>query len=163
MATDIINKKEQILDEVQARAEELFRSGTLFCSESVVLTINEFLGKPYDDDIVKVASGFPIGLGKSGCLCGAVSGGQMALGMVYGRTKGEPMDEKMFEKAKALHDYMKDQYKSNCCRVITKLWAGNDFKSPERKELCIKITGDIARWVAKQLIEDGQVEIGDFE
>ena len=102
MATDIINRKEQILDEVQARAEELFRSGTLFCSESVVLTINEFLGNPYDDDIVKMASGFPIGLGKSGCLCGAVSGGQMALGMVYGRTKGEPMDEKMFEKAKTL-------------------------------------------------------------
>lgn len=163
MATDIINKKEQILDEVQARAEELFRSGTLFCSESVVLTINEFLGKPYDDDIVKMASGFPVGMGKSGCLCGAVSGGQMALGMVYGRTKGEPMDEKMFERAKELHDYMKNQYKSNCCRVITKLWAGNDFQSSERKELCIKITGDIARWVAKQLIEDGQIEIEDFE
>ena len=159
MATDIINKKKQVLDAVQAKAEELFRSGTLFCSESVVLTINEFLEKPYDNDIVRMASGFPVGMGKSGCLCGAVSGGQMALGMVYGRVKGEPMNEKMFEKAKELHDYMNSQYRSNCCRIITKIWAGDDFQSPERKDLCIKITGDIARWVAEQLIEDGQIEI----
>ncbi len=44
-----------------------------------------------------MASGFPIGLGKSGCLCGAVSGGQMALGMIYGRVEGESMNEKMFK------------------------------------------------------------------
>ena len=74
--------KEEILDRVQANAEELFRSGTFFCSEAVVQTINELLGKPYDENIVKLASGFPIGMGKAGCLCGAVSGGQMALGMV---------------------------------------------------------------------------------
>lgn len=154
---DIVDKRQQVLDEIQNGAEELFRSGTFFCSEAVLLTINELLGQPYDNDIVKMASGFPIGMGRSGCLCGAVSGGQMALGMVYGRVKGQPVNEKMLTKAKELHDYMNSQYKSNCCRVITRLWAGDDFNSPERKNLCIKITGDIARWVAEQLIEDGQL------
>ena len=149
--------KEEILDRVQANAEELFRSGTFFCSEAVVQTINELLGKPYDENIVKLASGFPIGMGKAGCLCGAVSGGQMSLGMVYGRVQGEPMKEKMFEKAKALHDYIKDEYKSTCCRVITKEWAGDNFKSPERKNHCITITGKVARWVANEFIEDGQI------
>lgn len=159
MSVAIVSKKEQILDKVQADAEQLFRSGTFFCSEAVLQTINELLDKPYDNNIVKMAGGFPIGMGRSGCLCGAVSGGQMALGMAYGRVEGEPMKDKMFEVAKNLHDYMNSQYKSNCCRVITRLWAGNDFQSQERKDLCIKITGDIARWVADQLIEDGQVEI----
>lgn len=147
--------KEQILDKVQAEAEELFRSGTFFCSESVVYTINELLGRPYDDSVVKMASGFPIGMGKAGCLCGAVSGGQIALGMVYGRVKGEPMKDKMFEKSKGLHDYIKEEYKATCCRVITKEWAGDNFMSPERKNHCITITGKVARWVANELIEDG--------
>lgn len=149
--------KEEILDKVQAEAEELFRSGTFFCSESVLYTINELLGEPYDENIVKMASGFPIGMGKSGCLCGAVSGGQMALGMVYGRIKGQPMKDKMFEKSKGLHDYIKDEYKSTCCRVMTREWAGDNFKSPERKDHCITITGKVARWVANELIEDGQI------
>lgn len=151
--------KVELLDTVQANAEELFRSGTFFCSESVVQTINELLGKPYDENVVKMASGFPVGMGKSGCLCGAVSGGQMALGMVYGRVEGEAMKEEMFEKAKGLHDYIKSEYKSTCCRVITKEWTGDNFKSEARKKHCITITGKVARWIANELIKDGQIAI----
>jgi C_GCAxxG_C_C family probable redox protein len=151
--------KEELLDKVQANAEQLFRSGTYFCSESVVQTINELLGKPYDENVVKLASGFPIGMGKAGCLCGAVSGGQMALGMVYGRVEGEAMQDKMFEVAKGLHDYIKNEYTATCCRVITREWTGDDFKSPERKNHCITITGKVARWVANELIEDGKIEV----
>lgn len=151
--------KEELLDKAQDNAEELFRSGTFFCSESVVQTINDLLGQPFDENVVKLASGFPIGMGKSGCLCGAVSGGQMALGMVYGRVKGEVMNEKMFEKAKKLHDYIKNEYKSTCCRVITKEWAGDNFQSEGRKQHCITITGKVARWIANELIEDGQIQV----
>ncbi|AUN17583.1 hypothetical protein B2H91_03120 [Clostridium botulinum] len=160
---DLINTKEftkeELLDKVQAVAENYFRSGTFFCSEAVVQTINGVLGKPYDESIVKMASGFPIGLGKSGCLCGAVSGGQMALGMVYGRVEGEAMNEKMFKKSSSLHDYIKNEYKSTCCRVITREWAGDNFKSPERKKHCITITGKVARWVANELIEDEHIKV----
>lgn len=151
--------KDELLDRVQTDAEQLFRSGTYFCSEAVVQTINELLGKPYDENVVKLASGFPIGMGKSGCLCGAVSGGQMALGMVYGRVEGEPMQDRMFEIAKGLHDYVQNKYKSTCCRVITRQWAGDNFKSPERKNHCITITGKVARWVTNELIKDGKVEV----
>lgn len=150
--------KEELLDKVQENAEQLFRSGTYFCSEAVLQTINELLGMPYDANVVKLASGFPIGMGKAQCLCGAVSGGQMALGIVYGRVEGEPMQDKMFDISKNLHDYIKDEYKSLCCRVITKEWQGDDFKSPERKNHCITITGKVARWVANELIEDGKIQ-----
>lgn len=150
--------KAEILDAVQGKAEELFRSGTFFCSEAVVSVINELLGFPYPEDVVKMASSFPIGLGKAQCLCGAVSGGEMALGMVYGRNKGEAMNPKMFELAKGLHDYTIKEYGATCCRVITKQWAGDNFMSPERKQHCISITGKMARWVAEKMLEDGKVE-----
>lgn len=151
--------KEEILDKVQENAEELYRSGTYYCSEAVVHTINEILNKPYPEEVVKLASGFPIGMGKAGCLCGAVSGGQMALGMVYGRVEGEPMKDIMFEKSKALHDYIKEEYHSTCCRVITRQWQGDDFKSEGRKNHCITITGRVARWVVNELIKDGKIQV----
>lgn len=151
--------KEELLTQVRKEAEGYFARGEFFCSESVVHTINNLLGKPYDDKIVKMASGFPIGIGKAGCLCGAISGGEMALGMVYGRVHGEEMNEKMFPMAAGLHDYIKDMYKSTCCRVITRQWAGDNFQSPERREHCIKITGEVAAYVAEKLIDDGQVEV----
>lgn len=153
--------KEELLNEVRETAEGYFDRGELFCSEAVVKTINDLLGKPYNDDVVKLASGFPIGLGKSQCLCGAVSGGEIALGMAYGRNHGESMPAEMFDVAKELHDYTKENYRSTCCRVITKKWQGDHFKSPERKEHCVKITGDIARWTAGKFIEDGVIEVND--
>lgn len=154
-----IMNKDQLLQEVKNEAEGYFERGEFFCSEAVAHTINNLLGNPYSDDIVKMASGFPIGMGKSGCLCGAVSGGQMALGMVYGRVHGESMNEKMFPLSAELHDFIKDEYGSTCCRVITRQWAGDNFQSPGRKKHCIEITGKVAEWVAEKLIEDGQVEI----
>ena len=41
------------------------------------------------------------------------------------------MPDRMFEVAKELHDYIKNEYKSTCCRVITK-WQGDNLKA--RKE-----------------------------
>ncbi|HLS53857.1 MAG TPA: C-GCAxxG-C-C family protein [Tissierellaceae bacterium] len=151
--------EEELLAKVKKEAEDYYRRGEFFCSESVVYTINNLLGKPYDDNIIRMASGFPMGMGKAGCLCGAVSGGQMALGMIYGRVRGQCMDKKMIEISKELHDYVKKEYGSNCCRIITRQWRGDDFQSPERKKHCVEITGRIAQWVAKKLIEDGQINL----
>lgn len=143
-----------IVESVRKQAEGYFERGEFFCSEAVVHTINELLGWPFSEDVVKLASAFPIGLGKSGCLCGAVSGGALALGMAYGRKYGEPMKEKMFPISAALHDHIKAVYKSTCCRVIIK---GYEFASPERKTHCVEITGEVAAWIAQRLLEDPEI------
>lgn len=152
-------EKEKYLEEVKKIAEGYFERGEFFCSEAVVQTINDALGKPYPEEVVKLASGFPVGLGKAQCLCGAISGGEMALGMVYGRVHGQAINPKMLEKAKELHDYIKEHYKSTCCRVITREWNGDNFQSPERKKHCVEITGRVAKWVANELVEDGAIKV----
>lgn len=144
-------EKEKVIELVRKKAEGYFRRGEFFCSEAVVHTINELLGWPYNEDVVKMASAFPIGLGKSGCLCGAVSGGSMALGMAYGRKHGEPMNEKMFPVSAELHNHIKELYGSTCCRVLVKNY---EFASPERKAHCVKITGEVVAWIAKKFLED---------
>ncbi len=83
----------------------------------------------------------------------------MALGMAWGRNHGEAMDDGMFPVAADLHDYIKAEYKSTCCRVIVRNF---EFASPERKKHCVTITGRVARWVADQLIEGGQVDPGQL-
>lgn len=147
--------KEQRVSEIRKIAEGYFERGEFFCSEAVVKTINDELGKTFSDEVTKLASGFPIGVGKSGCLCGAVSGGVMALGMVYGRCHGEAMHEDMFKHAADLHDRIKELYKSTCCRVMTRNF---EFQSPERKAHCIKITGEVAAYIAEKLIDDGKLK-----
>ncbi|ABR49840.1 C_GCAxxG_C_C family protein [Alkaliphilus metalliredigens QYMF] len=147
-------EKNEIIESVRKEAEGYFDRGEFFCSEAVVHTVNALLGSPFSEDVAKLASAFPIGLGKSGCLCGAVSGGSMALGMAYGRKHGEPMNEKMFPTSAALHDHIKDLYKSTCCRVLVKDY---EFTSPERKAHCVQITGEVAAWIAEKLLEDPDV------
>lgn len=146
--------KDELVKEVRETAEGYFKRGEFFCSEAVVKTINDLLGKPFSDDVTKLASGFPIGVGKAGCLCGAVSGGVMSLGMVYGRCHGQAMQDEMFPKAQELHNHIKSIYNSTCCRVMTKDF---EFGSQERKNHCIKITGEVAAYVAGKLYDDGKI------
>lgn len=147
--------KNKRVSEIRKIAEGYFERGELFCSEAVIKTINDELGKPFSDEVTKLASGFPVGIGKSGCLCGAVSGGVMALGMVYGRCQGEEMHEAMFRHAADLHDRIKELYKSTCCRVMTRNF---EFQSPERTAHCIKITGEVTAYIAEKLIDDGKLK-----
>jgi len=144
-------KIKEIIEKARKTAEGYFSRDEFFCSESVVHTINQLMGSPLPHQITKLASGFPIGLGKSGCLCGAVSGGVIALGIAYGRNHGEPMNENMFPLSTQLHDYIKKQYGSTCCRVLIKDY---DFESQERKKHCIRITGEVAAFVTEVLLKD---------
>ncbi len=75
---------------IRDRAEEYYRSGDFYCSEAIVKTIKDAFALPVSDSVVAMASGFPVGMGGSGCTCGAVIGGIMALGLFFGRT--EPKD-----------------------------------------------------------------------
>ncbi|MGL5614632.1 MAG: C-GCAxxG-C-C family protein [Sarcina sp.] len=137
---------------VREQAEKYYRDGDYFCSEAIVKTIKDAFELDFSDDIIKLASGFPVGMGRSGCTCGAVSGGVMALGMVAGRTEGkDPQVEKTMALSKELHDRFRESRKSICCRVLTK---GLDMGSGEHKEQCIDITGEVAEMVAEMIIRE---------
>lgn len=81
----------------------------------------------------------------------------MALGLKYGRTKPRAvMPEKCFPANADLHDYIKDEYGSTCCRVLVNDF--DEFDSPERANHCIQITGEVAAWVMERFIADGVIE-----
>ena len=80
-------KKEVSVAKIAKDAEDLFRGG-FFCSEAVVSSIRSNFEMDVPEEVIAMASGFPIGIGRSKCLCGAVSGGVMAIALYYGGENG---------------------------------------------------------------------------
>ena len=141
-----------ISEQTRTKAESLYRRGKFYCSEAVFTTVNDYLGQPADSRMVKMASGFPVGIGMAGCLCGALSGGVMALGLKYGREKGGHfMPEEMFPLSAELHDRFQRRNCSACCRKLIK---NMEFGSKEHQEQCIRFTGEVAADVI-DLLENG--------
>jgi C_GCAxxG_C_C family probable redox protein len=137
---------------VEKKAGDLYRCGDFFCSEAVVKTIRDEFELPLPDDVLAMASGFPVGIGGAGCTCGAISGGVLALGMVFGRkTAGDPSVNKIMALAKELHDNFKSRHKSTCCRVLTK---GMEKGSQEHMNQCVAFTGEVAAETAKIILRE---------
>jgi C_GCAxxG_C_C family probable redox protein len=80
-------------EQVEQRTYDLFQGG-LMCSEAVLAAVLESSGVPAADFTPRIATAFGGGVGR--CreeLCGAISGGLMAMGMLQGRAKaGENWD-----------------------------------------------------------------------
>lgn len=122
-------------ERIRQIAEDYYRNGDYYCSESIVKTIRDEFDLPVPDSVIAMASGFPVGIGGSGCMCGAVAGGIMALGMFFGREK--PKNEtvnKCMALSKELHDLFIEKHRCVCCRVLTK---GMEFGSTEHMSQCV--------------------------
>lgn len=145
------------LKKIRTIAENYYRNGDFYCSEAIVKTIKDEFDLPVSDDIIKIASGFPVGMGGSGCSCGAVIGGIMAIGLFFGRT--QPKDKEVVKAmalSKELHDIFSNKHNHLCCRILTK---GMTLGSPEHMEQCISFTGEVAEEAAKILVRELNLEL----
>ncbi len=144
--------------EVRKIAEAYYRTGQFYCSEAIVKAINEAFALGYPDTITAAASGFPIGIGGAGCACGAVTGGVMALGMAFGRTRpGDPPVDRCLALARELHDRFFRKHGCTCCRVLT---AGMVLKSPEHMQQCVTFTGEVAEETANIITREMNTPAG---
>lgn len=90
-------------------------------------------------ELLATTDGFSCGIGKSGCLCGAVTGGVMALGL-----------QGCSDRSGALLAAFKDAFQTTCCRGLSKDYA---WRSVEHQANCRKITVAAARLV-EALLQD---------
>ncbi|MGB7789212.1 C-GCAxxG-C-C family protein [Methanoregula sp.] len=137
---------------IRTQAEAYYRDMDYYCSEAIVKVINDEFGLGYPDSVIKMASGFPIGMGGSGCTCGAVAGGIMALGMVFGRTRAK--DEQVRQcmaLSRELHDRFRETHGCLCCRILTK---DTVLGSPVHMQQCIAFTGEVAEETAKIILRE---------
>ncbi len=102
-------------------AGELFDQG-FNCTNSVLQATTGST----DQKLLSITAGFGCGIGNSGCICGAVTGGVMALGLKgYADRSGELMVA------------FKDAFQTTCCRGLSKKYR---WMSEEHLANCRKIT-----------------------
>lgn len=160
-----IKVKEINLKKVQKDAENNFRGG-FFCCEALMAAIRTNFELDVPEEVIAMSSGMAVGIGRSGCCCGAFNGGVLALGMIFGRTvpKGptDPVVNKVMAMTKELHDWFKVANGKNaiCCRVLTREF---DMGKGEHKEQCIRFTGLCAWKVAEIICREKGIKMIDEE
>jgi C_GCAxxG_C_C family probable redox protein len=145
-------KKERLLADIQRRAENLFETRQLQCAEAVMAVLNQGLGGDLAPEMaVRLASALPEGLGRRGCLCGALNGGALALGLFLGRQgPGYRNGESVRRAVAKLHDQFKAAHKATCCRVLTKALV---YGSRQHFRHCARLTGSAARLTAAIVLD----------
>jgi len=124
----------------------------LMCSETVLSVINQALGGGIPNELaVRLGSGFPEGLGESGCLCGGVAGGVMALGLFLGRDRPGLLNKRLISSAsQTYHDRFKKEFGSTCCRVLVRNYVQG---TKDQFNHCAEITSRAAELAAGLILE----------
>ena len=127
--------EQQMAQQCRVEAEELYRSGNYHCAEAVLETVRRNFTPELPESLVQTVSGFGGGSG-SGCICGAVSGGTVALGLAL------PGDKKaVSHMTRELHAWFKEKYGVTCCKTIRQTHKG----------ACPVLTGEVAGKIAEML------------
>ena len=150
------------IKKVKEDAEEIFRLGGFYCSEAIISSVRKNIDPDMPIEIVATGSGFPVGVGRSQCMCGAVSGAVIALGYFFGRAEpsnpNDPKSIKCLELAYELQESFRKNHRVLCCNVHVK---GMDLGSGEHKAQCIKFTGEMAEKVAEIIARELNLTVVD--
>jgi len=143
---------EELVDLIRHRAENLFETHRLLCSEAVLHTLNQGLGGGLPPEAaIRIASPFSEGIGGAGCACGSFSGALMAVGLFLGRERLDGRELKTVQaKGKELYDLFRSEFGSTCCKVLTKK-VRHDQKA--LMKLCTLHTGEAAEAAARLILE----------
>jgi C_GCAxxG_C_C family probable redox protein len=130
------------------RAGALFQSGRMLCAPAVLVALNRALGGGLDDALARrLTSGLAEGMAGAGCVCGALGGAQLALGLFLGEPKG--FRRKALPPARELHDRFCELFGASCCRVLSRK-VKHDPKAHLRQ--CADITARTAQEAARIIL-----------
>jgi len=141
-----MNEQKQAQSTIMDFAGQNFKAG-YNCAESVVRTFRDFYKLDISDEALKMASGFGGGLGHAGCMCGALSGATMVIGMLQGRANKEQSKDPVYASAQEFHGIFTEEFGAACCRVLNP----HEFGSQEQRRTCLKITGTTAELLLNYL------------
>lgn len=149
MNTDI-DLQSDFPEKSQSMAEDFFQRDFLNCAEAVLKSLMLNCGRDCPPELFRLAAAFGRSMGSAGCTCGALVGGEMALGALWGgnaETGAAP--EHCVRAAKLLHDRFKKNNGATC-RILHK---GQPYGSDEQLASCRKRTGESAKLAAQIIME----------
>ena len=143
---------EALVELIKAKSRNLFLTRQFQCAQAVLCSLNEGLrGGLRRDVAARLASGLAEGLGGSGCLCGALSGGVLALGLFMGKDGRTLLNASGSSFSTALlHREFAERFGSACCKVLSKK-VKHDGKAHFKQ--CAELTGAAAEIVSRIILE----------
>ncbi len=119
--------------ELTREAARLFGAG-YHCSEILFLLAMKAWARAVEPDLIRIASGFGGGIGDCGDVCGCVTGGVMAIGLLHGRTDASDKHPLAEELSKTYRDRFVEVNGFLDCRDYT----GGTFSLGTRRR-CTKV------------------------
>jgi len=148
-------------DQTAQRSGEFFEKG-LCCAESVLQAVAESRDI-HSDLIPRIATGLCAGISRSGGICGAVSGGVLAISMITGRSSADASRDENHRLTRVFLSGCEAKFGStNCekligCRLDTP--EGQQFfKEHDLRKKCAGFTREAAR-IASVLLEEHRAQV----
>lgn len=137
-----------------------YRKQGFYCSQIIVLEGLSMLGKT-DPDLVRSMHGLAGGLGFTGELCGALTGGAALLGLYAGKgTPEEPDDPRLLFMIEDLVKWFKQEYGEAYGGIrCEEILAGN---SQNQNARCPLMVSGVLQKAKELLIENGYELSGDL-
>ena len=139
------------------RGTELFKSG-FNCAQAVVGAFAGELGLD-EKTAMKISAGFGGGVGRTGEICGALSGAAIVAGMLYGATEGGDAASKArtYEEIQRIIKLFKEKNTFVTCRELKN--PPSDGERVYNRRACMQLVED-AIAVTEQVIFDKEKEYG---
>ncbi|HOG46940.1 MAG TPA: C-GCAxxG-C-C family protein [Anaerolineae bacterium] len=146
------SERRALVQEAAELAAEHFGDHGYNCAESALYGVATALRLPLDDAVLKAATPFGGGIGRAGCVCGALSGSVMALGLALGRTTPDAAQKDLaYERAQRLWQRFVERAGAEDCRELNTL----GFDLPDHKALCTRFVAIAAELAAEELLGGG--------
>ena len=134
------------MEDIKKLAIQLHNEGNS-CAESMVKACNTCLKLNLSDDAIRMTSGLGGGLGGSGCICGALNGACLVLGVLAGRRGvSEKPKPEIYKVVGEFQQAFLTRFGSTCCHVL---------KGPNPPVDCGNLTGDTAVMLQAFIKEKG--------
>jgi C_GCAxxG_C_C family probable redox protein len=135
---------------VKKMAFEYHKSG-FHCAEAISKAIIETYGKGISEDIIKVATAFGGGVGRTKQdICGALTGGILALGYLYGRSEPGSDWTDAAELSANLRAQFVQRYGTTHCGTLLA-----NFGPQEDMIRCKQLSGEVAGMLVEIIEEHG--------
>lgn len=119
------------------------------CTEAIIQSITESFSNQPSQAIPRIGTGFCKGIGMTGeDVCGAVVGGVIAIGYLYGRNNGDEDKTRVSQcAAKFRERFFAENGTTNCWKLLEK------FGEQENMQQCKQMTAHTAGMLADILSE----------
>jgi C_GCAxxG_C_C family probable redox protein len=133
------------------RAQNLFLSRQMCCSEAVLVVLNNVLGGGLKDhQAIALAAPFAEGVDKTGCLCGALAGALLAVGLFLGSSNPVGHRKSVQIASGLLMKRFKLRFGASCCRILSKKDQGDSVPVFDR---CAQQTAEAAAMAASMILD----------